>query len=151
MSTLDADEQELRKVVRRIIENGPSEFDSCAKRARAVKSVVASEIATCIEPALNEKAETMPQDTLSEKRDLAAWVNHELRQLGLAIQCDPSGMAGILVAMPGRRDDDEGSRFRVEARDTEGHKSQSSSLGWVPRLALVEAPVRREGRSRFRS
>ncbi|MBE7506230.1 MAG: hypothetical protein HS101_08075 [Planctomycetia bacterium] len=92
----------------------------------------------------------MPQNTLAEKRRLASWINHELRHLGLAIRCDPSGLPGILVAMPGRGDREEASRFRVEARDEDGRRFQSSSLGWAPRLELVEDPARREGRSRFR-
>lgn len=141
---------DLRRIIRRIIEAGPARFESHAARARMVKSVVAAEIAARLEPALNAEADSMPQNTLDEKRALASWVNYELRRLGLAIRCEPSGLPGILVAMPGRGDREESSRFRVEARDAEGRKVQSSSIGWVPRIRLVEDPVRREGRSRFR-
>lgn len=107
-------------------------------------------MAACLEPALNAEVNSMPQETLEEKRKVSTWVNHELRQLGLAIRCMPSALPGILVAEPGWSDEEDRSRFRIEARNAEGRKQRSALLESAPHLELMEDSVRREGRSRFR-
>lgn len=141
---------ELRRLVRKVIESGPGGFEAHAERARGVRSAVHAEIASALGPVLNAHLNTLPQDTLVEKREIAAWVNRELRQLGLAIRSPVSDSPGILVANPGR-DGDQGekSRFNIITRDAAGRRYSPSS-GWVPELELVEDPPRKEGRSRYR-
>ncbi len=152
MTEKDTDDlAELRRLVRKVIDSGPAGFEAHAERARGVRSAVHAEIASALGPVLNAHLNTLPQDTLVEKRDTAAWVNHELRQLGLAIRSPVSNIPGILIAAAGRSGDErEGSRFLIMSRDERGRKKHSPSSGWVPELELVEDPPRKEGRSRYR-
>jgi hypothetical protein len=138
----------LRAIVRRIVESGPADFASRATRARTVRAEVQNTLAPLLEPAVNAQLNTMPQDTLEEKRRLASWANHELHDLGLGIRCPLTGRPAVLVANPGRSGDEgEGSRFRIESRDDSGRKQRTPSSGWVPKLELVVYAGRREGRS----
>ena len=84
-------------------------------------------LAAAMEPLLNArlKAKT-PQDTYEQKHALVAWVNHELRLLGLAIRCPKTGLPAILVA---DTQDAEHStiRFRLQIRDTHGKQKKTGS------------------------
>jgi hypothetical protein len=108
-----------------------------------VRKQVQAAIAETLTPALNAHLDAQPQDTYSEKRHLASWVNHELHQLGLNIRCPLTGLPAILVA-DRRGDADEPSRFRLEVRDGTGRKRRTYCSQKLPVLDLVEEPPRRE-------
>lgn len=109
----------------------------------SVRRQVQSAIAETLAPSLNVHLDSQPQDTYSEKRLVATWVNHELHQLGLTIRCPVTGLPAILVA-DRKGDADEPSRFRLEVRDGSGHKRRTYCSQRLPVLALMEEPPRRE-------
>lgn len=108
-----------------------------------VRKQVQSAIAETLAPALNAHLDSQPQNTYTEKRHLATWVNHELHQLGLNIRCPVTGMPAILVA-DRKGEADEPSRFRLEVRDGLGHKRRTYCSQRLPVLTLMEEPPRRE-------
>lgn len=140
----------LREALRNTLENVSESYAQISERSKSVRSIAMSEIALAVTASLNIEASRRPQDTLAEKRELAAWVNHELRQMGLALAFPCTGCPAILTATPGRRDADEGSRFRLESKDEQGRRVMSASLGWLPELEPMENPPRIEGGARHR-
>ncbi len=142
--------QALRDTLRTALDQEADSYAQLSMRARFVRSVATAEIAIAVTVSLNAEAKQRPQDTLVEKRELAAWVNHELRQLGLTLAFPGTGRPAILTATPGRRDADEGSRFRLESKDEQGRRVMSASLEWIPELEPIENPPRIEGGARYR-
>ncbi len=141
----------LRELVRKIVDTETCDFAERAAHARGVRAAVQAALVPILEPALNKQLNSMPQDTLEEKRSLASWVNHELHELGLAIRCPLTGRQAVLVANPGRcGDEGEKSRFRIESRDDQGRKRHSPTSGWVPEITLVVYGGRKEGRAHGR-
>jgi len=146
----DSDFEDLRAVLGRALASPYGSYEELAGRALRIRSMVAGEIAAAITDSINAEAAQRPQDSLAEKRELASWVNHELRQLGLALAFPGTGRPAILTATPGRRDADEGSRFRLEAKDERGRRVMSGSLSWAPKLEPIASPPRSEGGARYR-
>ena len=147
---VESDYEELRAALGRALASPAGSYEELAGRALRIRSMVAGEIGAALTDSINAEAAQRPQDSLAEKRDLASWINHELRQLGLTLAFPGTGRPAILTATPGRRDADEGSRFRLEAKDEHGRRVMSGSLGWVPKLELIESPLRPEGGARHR-
>lgn len=100
---------------------------------------VRESIARALSPHLNYHVALVPQDTYDEKRELAKWVNAELRRFGVAIKCPRTGLPAFLVADPGGR---PGSgRFQLEVtQDGKPHRSVSS--GTLMQLSLMASPVK---------
>ncbi len=140
----------LREDLRAALGNDSDSYAEIRERAKSVRSIIMAEIARALTASLNAEAKQRPQDTLIEKRELASWVNHELRQLGLTLAFPGTGRPAILTATPGRRDADEGSRFRLESKDDRGRRIMSPSLMWMPELDPIENPPRIEGGARCR-
>lgn len=146
----DGEYQVLRETLRAALDHEAGSYAQLSMRAKSVRSIAMAEMARAVTASLNAEASRFPQDTLVEKRELAAWVNHELRQLGLTLAFPGTGRPAILTATPGRRDADEGSRFRLESKDEQGRRVMSASLEWMPELEPIENPPRIEGGARHR-
>lgn len=83
----------LRQAIERL-QNLPSNFDEAFEAVRDMRSAFHKDIAAIIGPRLNEHLKSMPQDSYPEKQELAAWVNAQMRQLGLAIKCPRNRIPG---------------------------------------------------------
>jgi len=140
----------LRQALRDALAHDTDSYAQLSERSKTVRSIAMAEISRAVTASLNAEAKQRPQDTLIEKRELAAWVNHELRHMGLTLAFPGTGRPAILTATPGRRDADEGSRFRLESKDEQGRRVMSASLEWIPELEPIENPPRIEGGARHR-
>ncbi len=110
------------------------DFESSAREA----------IARALSPHFVYHVTFMPQETYDEKRELAKWVNGELRRFGVAIRCPKTDLPAFLVADPGGRPGF--GRFQLEVTlDGKPHRSVSS--GTLMHLSLMAAPVKRDADS----
>lgn len=129
-------------------------FDFAARRKILIRAfdMAREEIAKAFEPVLNEVAAKMPQATYEEKKELAKWVNAELRRFGLAIKNPHSGKPCLLMGNPGGKPGF--GRFLLEYTDDTGKRHHPLTSVTLPHLDLVpdeltrasyEARVRRPG------
>lgn len=115
--------------------------DYAARRGAltALHDVTRSTIANALEPALNEQAAAMPHATYEEKKDLAKWINAELRRFGLAIKCPKTGRPAILIGhatgVPGV------GRFHIEVLGEEGVAKRTYTGVQLPKLELTLADL----------
>lgn len=122
----------------------PDEYTIAGSWSKDVSRIFGEELVRKIEPLLNAHLQTMPQDTLPEKRSLAIWVNRELRELGLCIRCPKTGAPAILVADFSSAAEENVSRFRIDSRQSEGHRKRTTTSYSVPKLELMAEPPRKE-------
>jgi hypothetical protein len=98
-------------------------------------------VAEVLEPALNAQAGATPHDTYDGKREVARWVNEELRGHGLAVKCPKTGQPALLVADPGQ--DGGRGRFQFDILTAAGRRKRTLSSVELPRLELIDAITRR--------
>ena len=111
--------------IKQLIETLPADhYTDAYKAADELLTLTKQEVAQRLSAPFNAKIRSMPQDTYQQKKDLASWVNTELRNLGLAIRCPKTGNPAILIADV-RGDAEETSRFRLEYTDERGKKVRS--------------------------
>jgi hypothetical protein len=98
---------------------------------------------------INQLIAETPQDTYAQKHELAARINHELRDFGLAVACPRTGAATTLVADYSGPDQSGRSRYRFETRSVHGARRRTATMSRLPELSVV-LDVRHEGGERFR-
>jgi hypothetical protein len=100
-------------------------------------------MASALVPLFNVHVQSLPAESIQQKRDIASWCNRELHELNLAIRCPRTNKPAILVADT-RYDGDIKGRFRLSVRDEGGHLIRSGSWSDVPTLELIQASPRLE-------
>lgn len=103
--------------------------------ALALQSSMRAALAKAVEPSLNAQLRSMPHTTYDDKREVAKWLNAELRQLGLAIQCPKTGRPAFLVADPGGKPGI--GRFQLEVTTETGKPHRSVSTASLPALTYI--------------
>lgn len=116
-------------------------YDERAEKLARLNHDVRQYIAAELGPDLNARIQAMPHDTYEEKKELARWVNEELRRFDLAIK-GPTGEPSILLVMPGH--EPEIGRFVIEHKTREGKRVRPVTSTQLPYLELMEAKPRRE-------
>lgn len=111
--------------------------DALSDLTNATRDVVADRL----QVALNEKLRTVPQATYEDKRELAKWVNAELRRFGVALRCPKTGRPAFLVGHPGGQ---EGvGRFHLEVTNESGRPVRTVTSVTLPHLELMpDVPAR---------
>ncbi len=137
MSERDEEDRHLagiRRSIRALIADTPHRYELTCTALRRINAVVLDEAANALKPVLNERVRRMPSATMEQKKELAIWLNSQLREFGLAIRCPKTGHATTLQVNPGH--DRERGRFRLDRFD-ENHRYTStfSSVG-LPELEL---------------
>jgi hypothetical protein len=144
----EEEKSELQQAVTRLLEGCPNAYSPAKRWAIDISSTIADQLARSIAPLLNSHLSTMPQTTLAEKRELAIWINAELRDLGLCIRCPKTGLPGLLYADFKDSQNDGVSRFRIESRRASGRRTETSVFKTLPELGMMPEPVRDIGRTR---
>lgn len=72
-------------------------------------------------------------NTYADKREIAKWVNGELRHFGVAIKCPKTGRPSALIADPSGSE----GRFQLLNKTPEGRKVRSLSSKKLPPLELI--------------
>ena len=104
------------------------------------------QVAARLEPALNAQIQAMPRETYEEKKEVARWVNQELRRFDLAIKCPKTGRPSSLCANQGNHP--EIGRFSIE-HTIDGKKHRPVNSPELMHLELMEASPRREALSEW--
>jgi hypothetical protein len=117
-------------------------YEMKAEKLAGLSHEVRQRIAAELGPALNIKAQAMPHHTYDEKKELARWVNDQLRRFDLAIKCPKTGQPSLLLVMTG--DHPEIGRFVIEHKTPEGKRVRPVTSTKLPQLELMEAAPRRE-------
>ncbi len=85
---------------------------------------------------LNTHIASLPKDSYEEKRQLAIWLNSELRSLGLAIRCPKTGLPTYIHAHIGR--EPTVGRFRLDYWDG-SVRQHPASFNELPPLDFIAA------------
>jgi hypothetical protein len=97
------------------------------------------QIASEFEQPLNDEATSRPHESYEEKKELAKWVNAELRRFGLALKCPKTGRPAILIGhatgVPGV------GRFHIEVLGEEGVAKRTYTGVQLPTLELTLADL----------
>jgi hypothetical protein len=104
-----------------------------------VRRRIAEELA----PVLNARIQAMPHRNYEEKKELARWVNEELRRFDLAIK-GPTGQPSVLVAARGNPPDVEIGRLFLEYKSSDRNRARTQLPPQLPPFELMEAAPRRE-------
>lgn len=117
----------------------PEDYPARRQVLAALHDVTRSTIAKALESVLNDHAAEMPHATYEEKKELAKWVNAELRRFGLAIKCPKTGRPAILIGhatgVPGV------GRFHIEVLGEEGVAKRTFTGVQLPKLELTLADL----------
>jgi hypothetical protein len=136
--------QEISRHLDAILASLPKDapYEMKAEKLAGLSHEVRQRIAAELAPALNIKAQAMPHHTYDEKKELARWVNDQLRRFDLAIKCPKTGQPSLLLVMTG--DHPEIGRFVIEHKTPEGKRVRPVTSTKLPHLELMEAAPRRE-------
>lgn len=119
----------------------PSDYHVRREALSALEAAARAAIGHALESAMNAHAATLPQSTYDEKKALARWVNHELREFRLALKCPKTGLPATLVGHPGW--DPAVGRFQFEVVEKGRRPRRTFSSVTLPPLELLaEAPER---------
>jgi len=86
--------------------------------------------------ALNAHIASLPKDSYEQKRQLATWLNTELRSLGVAIRCPKTGLPTYLRAHIGR--EPTVGRFRLDYWDG-SVRQHPASFNELPPFEFIAA------------
>ena len=140
-----ADESQ-RTAIHSLFRNLPGDFSGRLAALVRIRDIFHEEIAVSMTAALNEHFNGLPQDTLSEKRQTAAYINGALRSIGLTIREPKTGLPGLLVVdvQASKKDGQEISRFRLEVRDEAGEVSRPLCARYLPEFSFMQDRQRKE-------
>jgi len=99
-------------------------------------------LAARLEPAFNQYLQSIPHQTLEQKKTLAKFVNYELSLLGLSVSCPKTGRAALLLAHPGRHAHE--GRFVLQILTEDGRRSVKTASQELPYLNLMPYNMTRE-------
>lgn len=134
--------QELEAIEALITADDAKDYRAVMQRMLSAREKFHYLLAESLCEAFNANVALMPQKTLAEKQALTRRANLDLRMLGLAIRCPKTGEPAMLLADQGY--DSETGRFQLRlVQGAQQHRVTVSSR-LLPRLDLMEAPLRRE-------
>jgi hypothetical protein len=149
---LGEDGDMLREQIRELLVQMPLDYPQASLWSKLVAKILGEELAAALQPKLNDAMQSMPHETLEQKRDLVKWVNSEMRDLGLSIRCSRTGLPGILVADVGSSPHSQWTgRFRIETRQPDGHRVRTKTSSHLPELELTIERPRNESLARRHS
>ncbi|MCK6484484.1 MAG: hypothetical protein HUU22_02225 [Phycisphaerae bacterium] len=126
--------ERVRRAIRAVLAESSSSYDSLRGQLLRLNDLVRSETGAALQPALNERMQRMPHATYEEKKELAKWINGELREFGLACRCPKTGHATSLQANPGH--DERVGRFRFDRIDESDRRTSTFTTTELPTLEL---------------
>jgi hypothetical protein len=116
-----------------------ADYDSLRQRLTESFDRGREQMAAELEQPLNDEASNRPHESYEEKKELAKWVNAELRRFGLALKCPKTGRPAILIGhatgVPGV------GRFHIEVLGEEGVAKRTYTGVQLPTLELTLADL----------
>lgn len=142
-------DETFQQAIERVLAALPSGYEARRHGLTEISDTTRLAIARVLEPALNEEARKRPIASYDEKKELAKWINAELRRFGLAIKNPRSGKPCLLMGNPGGKPGF--GRFLLEYTDDIGKRHHPLTSVTLPYLELVPDELTRvsyEGRVR---
>jgi hypothetical protein len=106
-------------------------------------------MASVFEPALNRHVADKPQESSTERKELSGWINQQLRDIGLCVQCPKTKNPASLIIDRQYADDPEITRFRFAIRSETGKSCHTGASRHLPYLQLMEHPPRIESFAKY--
>ncbi|MGD9790596.1 MAG: hypothetical protein AB7Q00_12655 [Phycisphaerales bacterium] len=119
----------------------PNDYENRRNALVEIHDLVRERLAKSLEPALNAEAANRAHSTYEEKKDLAKWINAELRRMGLAIKDPKMNIPVLLVGNTGANP--AKGRFVLDRRTDDGKRIQSTASVELPRLELMPDDLQR--------
>lgn len=139
--------EDIRKRMGDLLDGRPCGFAEVRRRAARLNHALREEVCRAAGPLLAAKAAEMPMSTHKNKRDLAQWLNEEMRHFGLSIRCPKTGRPTILEVNPGHTP--AVGRFRLNHMDEKGdHFITFTSVELPPLEFMADPAVTVRGRTR---
>jgi hypothetical protein len=121
-------------------------YEGIRNELAAANHSVRAVLAKRLEHELNARIHPMPHETLEQKKELAQWVNDELKPLGLAVQCPNTGLPAKLRATTAHWP--RVGRFYYEVQ-IEGKHEKSAYSDSLPELKLVDVAPSKEPEAKW--
>jgi hypothetical protein len=135
----------LESLLRQLPENYSDRYAALQK----IRHAFHLQMATVFEAALNAHLAEKPQETRQERQELTGWINQQLRDIGLCVQCPKTKEPAFLVVDWQYADDPESTRFRFAIRSETGKSCHTAARRKLPHLHLVEHPPRIESFAKY--
>ena len=142
-------EPALQQLIKSLFDRLPDGYARHYAKVRSIRQAFHLELAAALAPALNEHVVGLPQDTPEERQEMVAWINQQLRDIGLAVKCPTTGQPAVLVVDRQDRQHPEITRFRFSVRSPEGKQSHTAARRNLGELELTEHRPRIEPLSKF--
>jgi hypothetical protein len=120
----------------------PETYEERYKALQNIRHAFHSKIASALQPLFNEYVAGKPQDSADERQELAGWINQQLRDLGLALECPITKRPASLIVDRQDREHPEITRFRYSLRDAKS--THTASRRFLGELELMEQNPRIE-------
>lgn len=125
----------LKSAIRASLARTPPKYVDIRSTLTRLDDTFRSEVGQTLEAPLNAHARSLPHETYEDKKELAKWVNAELRRFGLAIRCPKTGRPAHLVGNAGGQPGV--GRFQLEIFEPTGERRQTVSSVQMPNLELI--------------
>jgi hypothetical protein len=139
----------IEKLIKSLFDRLPDSYSDRYAKVRSIRRQFHAELADALTATLNEHVVGLPQDTPEERQEMAAWINQQLRDIGLAVKCPATGQPAVLVVDRQDRQHPEITRFRFSVRAPDGKQSHTAARRNLGELVLTEHRPRIESLSRF--
>lgn len=125
----------VREVLTATFSTMPSDFRNHSEQLAHLFEAVRMAFARQLEPAINAQAANLPQGDYEKNKQLAKWVNAEIRRFGLALRAPNAEDPCLLVGALGPRG--TGGRFFLEYTDSAGRRHRPLTSTTLPHLELI--------------
>jgi hypothetical protein len=142
-------EPERQAALKSLLAGLPETYPERYAALQKLRHAFHREIACSLEPVLNSHVAGRPQNSPDERKELATWINQQLRDIGLAVQCPKTKHPASLIVDWQYADDPEITRFRFAFRSDSGRSCHGAARRELPYLQLTEHLPRIESLARF--
>lgn len=131
-------EPERQRALKTLLARLPESYSERHAALAKIRHAFHQEMATELEAYINHHVAAKPQETFKERSELAAWINQQLREIGLSVQCPNTYKPATLVIDYLTADDPETTRFRFAVRSEDGKQQRTAGRRQLPQLKLTE-------------
>lgn len=156
MSKTDHDD-DIRRTIQSLFQGLPADFDQAASRAADIAYIFRSEMATRLEPTINQYLQRLHDCPLEEQIERVARLQHALRSLRLAIRSPTFHVPAKLEVAPKRKGSHE-AIYRLQTlvrgrllRDWAGDEPPTVNLMPDVSTRVNESRIHRHGDEDTRS
>ncbi len=137
----DPKNQSQRQVIQSLFSDLPPTYGARWQALLQLRDIFHQEMATCLQPSLNQYLSKQQPANSGEKDNLAAHVTHDLRMLGLAIRSPVSPDPARLSVAGVRKRGISSIKYRLESI-MKGPRQSDPTFDEIPIIELRSDPMR---------